>query len=80
MAVTDTTRRTNTLCPPCGNQGGVTDERKPYEAPEVLDVERPAYPCPSCGASVVKLAEDQHVHVHPPCEQWAADHPEPEPA
>jgi hypothetical protein len=58
----------------------MTDERKPYEAPQVRDVERPGYPCPSCGGAVVKLEEDQHVHVDPPCEQWAADHPEPEPA
>lgn len=57
----------------------MSDERKPYEAPTVRDVERPGYPCPSCGGAVSKLAEDMHVHVLPVCDQWKADHPEPEP-
>lgn len=51
----------------------MTDERRPYEAPDVREV--PGNPCPSCGVTVFRGPGDDFVHFDPVCEQWAADHP-----
>lgn len=57
-------------------QEAVTDERKPYEAPEVRDC--PGYLCPSCGNTVLRVDDERQIHALPECEQWKADHPAPE--
>lgn len=46
-------------------QEAVTDERKPYEAPEVRDVP-PEQCCPSCSAPLV----DGATHPEPVCDYW----------
>jgi hypothetical protein len=56
----------------------LTDERKPYEAPEVTDVE--GVPCEGCGLLIVEL-DGKPIHVHPPCVVWVNKYPaEPDPS
>lgn len=46
----------------------MSDERKPYEAPEVRDVP-PELCCPSCK---LPLEADGATHPEPVCDYWAS--------